>query len=225
MSAPSPAISEATEKEKMYNDLDKAYKEILIKHLDERVLKKDKIHSWMNNILVEAKEYFIKKYPDYDLFLYINICPINVYFCAKYTSISIVKSDWISNVEFKTDYLYAVIYYMFYKNVSLNYSLEEYENEIIQSGNEALSKHLEERKYDYDKSINYNKNINDEHVHFILDKEKCLRCFILNEIYQNPIKDKFYFKYLSYGKDIYLRLFQTYINDSLTSYHIVFFFK
>ena len=225
MSAPSPAISEASEKEKMYNDLDKAYKEILIKHLDGRVLKKDKIHSWMNNILVEAKEYFIKKYPDYDLFLYINICPINVYFCAKYTSISIVKSDWISNVEFKTDYLYSVLYYMFYKHVSLNYSLEEYENEIIQSGNEALSKHLEERKYDYDKAINYNKNINDEQVNFILDKEKCLRCFILNEIYQNPIKDKFYFKYLSYGKDIYLRLFQTYNNDSLTSYHIVFFFK
>ena len=71
--------------------------------------------------------------------------------------------------------------------------------------------------------VYYNKIINDEHVKFIIKKGDNLRCFVLNEIYQNPIKDKFY--YLSYGKEIYLRLFQTYTNDSLTSYHIVFFFK
>ena len=179
----------------------------------------------MNNILIETKEYFNKKYPDYDLFLYIYVCQKNVYFSSKYTTISILNSDWISSINFQTYYLFSVLYYFFYKCVNLNYSLDEYENEIIQKGNELLSKYLDERKYNPDKIVNYSKNINDEHVDFILNKEKCLRCFLLNEIYVNPIKGKFYFKYLSYGKEIYMRLFQTYTNDSLTSYHIVFFFK
>ena len=43
-------------------DLKKEYKIILEKHLKGRVLKEDKINSWMDNILIEAKEYFIKKY-------------------------------------------------------------------------------------------------------------------------------------------------------------------
>ena len=225
MNAPSPANSNILKKEEIYNDLDKTFKEILIKHLDERAIKEDKIYSWMNNILTEAKEYFIKKYPDYDLFLYNYICSRNVYFNSNQTGISIIESDGIMNVCIQTDNLYSILYYFFYKCDNLDYSLDNIENEIIKKGNVLLSKYLNERKYIYDKVAEYNKSINDEHVNFIFQKENYLRCFVLNEIYQNPIKGNFYFKYLSYGKEIYLRLFQTYTNDSLTSYHIVFFFK
>ena len=56
------------------NDLKKEYKNILEKHLDGRIIKEDKINTWMNNILIEAKSYFTSKYPDYDLFLYIIVC-------------------------------------------------------------------------------------------------------------------------------------------------------
>ena len=194
MDAPSPVKSNTSKKEEMFNDLDKTFKDILIKHLDERVLKEDKVHRWMDNILIEAKEYFIKKYPEYDLFLYNYICHRNVYFRSNQTSISIIESDGLSSVSLQTDNLYSVLYYFFYKRASLNYSLANFENEIIQKGNELLSKYLDERKYNYDKISNYNKNINDEHVDFILKKEDCLRSYILNEIYQNPIEGKFYFK-------------------------------
>ena len=223
MSAPSPA--NLSEKEEIFNDLNKTFKEILIKHLDERAIKEDKIHSWMNNILTEAKDYFINKYPDYDLFLYNYICPRSVYFTTDNNGISIIESDGITNVSIQTDNLYSILYFFFYKSVNLDYSLDNCENEIIQKGNELLSKYLDEREYHYNNVVYYNKIINDEHVKFIFKKGDDLRCFVLNEIYQNPIKGKFYFKYLSYGKEIYLRLFQTYTNDSLTSYHIVFFFK
>ena len=69
----------------MTNDLKEEYKNILEKHLDGRTIKEDKITSWMNNILEDAKEYFVKKYQDYDLFLYVYVCPRTVYFYS-YTS-------------------------------------------------------------------------------------------------------------------------------------------
>ena len=59
----------------------------------------------------------------------------------------------------------------------------------------------------------------------LLIKKINVGVFFLNEIYQNPIKSKFYFKYLSYGKDIYSKIMQTYVNDSLKCYHYTFFFK
>ena len=62
------------------NDLQKEYKAILEKHLSGRAIKEDKINFWIDNILSDAKEYFIKKYPDYDLFLFCFICQNNVYF-------------------------------------------------------------------------------------------------------------------------------------------------
>jgi hypothetical protein len=40
------------------NDLKKEYKNILEKHLDGRIITENKINSWMNNILIEAKNYF-----------------------------------------------------------------------------------------------------------------------------------------------------------------------
>jgi len=207
------------------DDIKNKFKDILIKHLDERKFKEEKVYSWMKNILIDAKEYFIKKYPDYDIFLYVYICPKNIYFRSNCTSISISNIDWCSSIGLNTDDLYCAFYFFYFKHYNLNYSLEECENEIIKKGNDILIKYLEERKYNYDKCLNFNKNINEEHINFIFEKENHCRCFILNEIYQNPIHNNYYFKYLIHGKDIYSKIMQTYSNDSLTCCHNLFFFK
>ena len=212
-------------KEKISDELRKVYKDILIKHLDERTLKEDKINYWMENILTEAKQYFINKFPTHDLFLYIYICPRDVYFRSHHSSISLFNTDWSDSVSFQTDNLYSVLYFFYYLHSELKYSLDKFENEIILKGNEIMGKYLDERKYNYDKVTSYNKSINDDHLDFICEKDNTCRCFSLNEIYQNPIKSKYYFRYLSHGKDIYSKLFQTYVNDSLTCCHILFFFK
>jgi hypothetical protein len=225
MSTPAPANSTTSIKEEISNDLKKKYKEILIKHLDDRPFKEDKVKLWMNDILMDAKEYFIKKYPNYDLFLYNYIGPENLYFRSKCISIGLVDSDWSDSVNFQTDTLYSILYYLCYKKTNLSYSIEENEAEIIQKGNEILGKFLDERKYNYDKALNYNTNINDEHINFILTKEKNCRCFCINEIYQKPIQNKYFFKYISHGKSICSKIFQTYVNDSLISCHNLFFFK
>ena len=107
----------------------------------------------------------------------------------------------------------------------MNYFLDEYEDEIILKGNEIIEKYLDGRKYNYDKLTNYNDGINSEHINFILSKKIYLICFCLNIIYPNPLKSKYYFKYLSYGKEIYSKIFQTYTNDSLKCNHYIFFFK
>ena len=84
---------------------------------------------------------------------------------------------------------------------------------------------MDERKYDYDKALNYINNINQEHSAFILTKEKYCRCFCKNEIFQKPIKNKYFFKYISHGKSICSKIFQTYVSDYLISCHNLFFFK
>ena len=106
----------------------------------------------------------------------------------------------------------------------MTYALDEYD-EIIQKGNEIIEKYLEGRKYNYEKLSNYNNGINDEHIDFILTKINQPRWFCLNEIYKNPIENKYYFKYLSYGKNIYSNILQTYTNESLKCNHYVLFFK
>ena len=228
MSEAAPAIPVQNEPPinvKITNELKNKYKEILIKHLNGRLFKEDKIYSWINNILLDAKEYFITKYPDYDLFLYSYICPKNVYFTSKCYSISIQNIDWVDFVHFSTDNLYSVLYFFFYKHYNLDYSLEENESEIIQKGNEILIKYLEDRKYDKDKCNKYSRDINNEHIDFILTKDNKFRTFFLNEIYKNPIQNKYFYKYLTYGKEIYSKIIQTYSNDYLTCCHYVFFFK
>ena len=212
-------------KDQIGKDLNEKYKEILIKHLDDRRFNIDKIYAWINNILEDAKEYFIKKYNDYNLFLYCYICPKSLTFRSNYTTISNKKNDSPGSVNFSSESIYCVLYYFYYLNKNLNYSLDDFENELIIKCNKIFSKHLDERKFDYEKIINYNKNINDEYVNFILSKNNTLRCFCLNEIYKNPISDIYCFKFLSYGKNIYSKLIQTYTNDSLTACNYLFFFK
>ena len=206
------------------NDLEGEYKKLLEKHLFGRIIKDDKINSWMDNILADAKEYFIKKYPNYDLFLFVFICPRNLYFRSHNYSISVKDKDWSNIVSLQTDDLYGCIYFFYYQKYNFDYQIESYENEIIQKGGELLKKYLEDRKYSEELG-NYLKYINEEYSDFILSKNKNLRCFFLSHIYQNPIPGKYYFKYLSHGKNIYSKFVQTYENDSFNCCHYLFFFK
>ena len=225
MSSAPPTASEMPINKQIANDLKTSFKAILQKYLDGRTIKEDKINSWMNDILTDAKEYFIKKYPEYDLFLDIYVYPRNVYFNSKSTSISILNIDFNDVVEFCTDNLYSVLYIFFYKHINLDYELERYENKLIQKESETLRKHLEDRKYGKECG-NYNNYINDDLISFILNEEKSsIRCFFLSEIYQNPIQSKYYYKYLSHGKQIHTKIIQAFNNDSLTCYHYLFFFK
>ena len=209
------------------NDLKKEYKNILEKHLDGRIVTENKINSWMNNILIDAKNYFTSKYPDYDLFLYVLVCPRNVYFYSNSTSISVSNTDWSDSTAFITNDLFSAIYYFFYKRLELTYELEESENEIIQKGYEILKKYLKGRKYG-NKCDNYGKNINKDLCDYIFSKNvggHNLRCLCLNEISQCPIQNKYFFKYLSHGKQIHFEIFQAYDNDSLECCQHIFFFK
>ena len=132
MSAAPPTVSEIPINKQITNDLQTAFKVILEKYLDGRTVKEDKIDSWMDGVLTDAKEYFIKKYPQYDLFLDVYVYPRNVYFYAKSISISLPNIDWCDSVEFMTDNLYSLLYFFFYKPVELNYELQRYENILIQ---------------------------------------------------------------------------------------------
>ena len=219
-----PVDSELPIYKQITNDLSKAYKDILIKYLDERILKEDKVYIWINNILNDAKNYFVQKYPDYDLFIFINVCPINIYFYSGSYSISSPNIDWCNYVCLKTDHLYCSLFFFFYKHYDLNYNIDEHEALIIQEGNEILKNILKDKKFGND-CKKYNKKINSEHPNYVVQIEDKLRCLFINEIYQNPIQGKYYFKYLSHGKDIYSKIFQTYDNDSLTCNHYLFFFK
>ena len=60
MSTAPPTASETPINKQITNDLKVAFKTILEKYLGGRTIKEDKIKSWMNNILTDAKEYFIK---------------------------------------------------------------------------------------------------------------------------------------------------------------------
>ena len=104
-------ISQTPNKNQIEADLLENYKKILIKHLDDRIIKEDKIKYWMNNILIEAKEYFIKKYPNYDLFLFVYVCPRFSGFRADSSHISKKETDLSNIIEFKTDNLFSFLYF------------------------------------------------------------------------------------------------------------------
>ena len=72
MEAAKPVVtSDESLKDAILSDLRENYKTIIIKHLDGRTFNQDKIGTWVDNILIDAKDYFIKKYPNYDLFFFV----------------------------------------------------------------------------------------------------------------------------------------------------------
>jgi len=219
-----PIFQELPINQQITNELKNEYKNILEKHLDGRIVTENKINSWMNNILIDAKNYFTSKYPDYDLFLYVFVCPRNVYFYSNSNSLSLPNTDLSDFTEFITNDLYSSLNFFFYKHYDLNYELENCENEIIQNCNSILKKYLHSRKYGNEFN-NYTKNINIESSNYILSKNKQLRCYFFNIIFQCPINHGYSFKYLSHGKQIYSKIIQIYENDSLECHQHIFFFK
>ncbi len=225
MEAPKPAEASSEEmKTEILQNLQKEFKKIVENHLDGRVYNEDKIKKWVNNILSECKEYFSIKYPSYDLFLFCIVNEKGVYYRQNVLYASIITSDGGDFVDLETEFLYVTLRFFYFKHYELDYSLDDIESDIIKKGNELLFKYLDGKKYDYDKVDEYNRNINKEHIIYILEKEKDLRCYLLTRIFKNPIK-KYFFKYLVHGKNIYSKIFQNYTNDSLTCCHDVFFFK
>ena len=112
------------------DDLKEYFKEILVKHLDDRAYNETKIKNWTDNILLECKEYFIKKYPDYDLFLYCFVYERNVYFKDYNYRISIQNVDNSDSIYFFTNNLFSNIRF-FYKHYTLDYALTKFEASII----------------------------------------------------------------------------------------------
>ena len=215
-------------KDIILEDLKKAYKDILSKYLDEREYKENKIKSWIDNILSDAKDYFIKKYPNYDIFLHVFVKTRNINYRSNHNVIYSKKTDDYDSTSFITDHLYSIIYFFFFQKKDLTFTVKDYESEIMQKGNDIMIKYLEDRKYDEDKIKEYNININKEHIDFILEKKenkKFFRCYCLNEIFKVPIKGKYVYKSLCYGKNIYSKICQSYANDSLICFHHLFFFK
>ena len=217
--------NQLSEKEKIKSDLTEKYKEILKIHLEGRTFKEEKVKSWLNNILIDAKDYFVKKYPNYDLFLFAHIISQNLFYLSNSDGILSNASDAHNFVYYSNEFFYCILRFVFYKHYDLNYSIENYEDEIIQKTNEILKKYLEDRKFIKENAEKNNLNINSEIANFIIDKEKYLRVFIINKIYKKPLLGKFCFKYLSHGKNIYSKIIQTYDNDDLQCINYVFFFR
>ena len=218
-------VENTSDKDQIKSDLKVKYKEILKVHLEGRALNEQKIKTWLNNILIDAKEYFIKKYKDYDIFLFTQIVPNKIVYRSNANGILITKTDAHNFVEYQNNDFYCILRFMYFKHYNLDYNIEEYEDEIIQKGDVILKKYLEDRQYIQENAEKNNVSINDECVDFILGKEKYLRVFTINKIYQKPVNGNYFFKYLCFGKSVYFKIIQTYENDYLQCVHFTFFFK
>jgi hypothetical protein len=220
MDAPKPII----EKDTIFNDLKEKYAEILFKYLDEREFKEDKVIVWIDNILKDAQEYFIKNFQNYDLFLFCSVCDNDLIYRTNHFSIYLNESDDYGLVELETGKLYGILYFFFYKHNEFSYDILKYESLIINKGNKILLDKLNDQKYDFEKANDLNKIINKEHSDYILTLENNAKVYLLYEIYENPVSN-YIFKFISYGKDIHSKIIQTFCNEYLTCNHYVFFFK
>ena len=99
---------------KIVKDFEQIFKDILSKHLAGREINEDYIYSWLDNILIDSKEYFRKKYPDCDIFIEIFIGPMNMNFYSSHNSNSNHNRDLNSYVVFTTDTIYSRINYFCY---------------------------------------------------------------------------------------------------------------
>ena len=226
MEAPKPALdSIPTQKNVMHDYLEENFKKILNKYLDDRTYNENKIKNWIKDILLDAKEFSKKAYPDYDIFIYCFIAQRNVDCNSVSNQILIIETDGGYLTDFKNDSIYCELRYFYFKHYQLDYSLDTFESDIILKANELMVKYLEDRKFNHDKNIGYINNIKNEYLDYIWSINNKLRCMAIIYIFKTPIKGKYYFDYLAYGKDIYKTLFHCYQNDSLLCLNETFFFR
>ena len=151
--------------------------------------------------------------------------PKNVNYLSDASGIIMNGTDSHYLVDFENNSFYCVLRFLFYKRYNLNYNIEAFEDEIIQKGTKILEKYLKNKNFEINAVKKLNIDINDEHVNFILKKENTLRCFVINKIFQKNTLEQCYFNYLSHGKFICSKIFQTFINDNLVCNHYLLFFK
>jgi len=224
MEAPVPDINN---KINIINDLKEQYSKILTKYLVDRVYNENSVKTWTNDILLEAKEYFIQKYSDYNLYLYCLISEAKTPFSQDYSCIFNGSNDIMSWVDFKNDSITCVLSIMIFKINNLDDSINDFESNIIKKGNEIIIKYMENRKFSPTHNITLINNITKEHNDFIIEKvgNKMVRTFSICRIFQNPLDGKYDFNYTCYGKDIYRVIFLNYQNDFLICDYELFFFK
>ena len=113
MAAPPPSQFKTSEialdKEQIKLDLINKYREILKIHLEGRTFKVDKIKSWLNNILIDAKEYFIQKYQNYDLFLFTQMRPQTLVYRSNSSGILYNITDSYYFVDYENADFYCVL--------------------------------------------------------------------------------------------------------------------
>ncbi len=122
-------------KQQIMSDLKIAFQEIINKHLDDRNYEENKVKNWISYILEDAKKYFIKKYPEYDIFLFSLIIPYNIYYRSNSTCIVEVEVDDHGFVDFNNNSIYSILRFCFFKHYNFTYHIEQFEDEIIQKGN------------------------------------------------------------------------------------------
>ena len=131
MEAPVPDINN---KINIINDLKEQYSNILTKYLVDRVYNENSVKKWTNDILLEAKEYFIQKYSDYNLYLYCLISEAKTPFSQDYSCIFNGSNDIMSWVDFKNDSITCVLSIMIFKINNLDDSINDFESNIIKKG-------------------------------------------------------------------------------------------
>ena len=171
-----------TPREIMIDNLKINYEKILIKYLDGRSYNENKIKNWIDNILSHAKDFSIKNYPDYDIFLYCFIAQKNICFYSNDGNISITKTDWSGIAIFRSDNINCELRFFIYKHYTLDYSINSFESEIFTKGNELMIINLEDNKYNTEKNDSYIKKINNEHVDYIVSLNNKLRCYVVSYI-------------------------------------------
>ena len=167
MEAPVPDINN---KINIINDLKEQYSKILTKYLVDRVYNENSVKKWTNDILLEAKEYFIEKYSDYNLYLYCLISEAKTPFSQDYSCIFNGSNDIMSWVDFKNDSITCVLSIMIFKINNLDDPTNDFESNIIKKGNEIIIKYMENRKFSPTHNITLINNITKEHNDLLLKK-------------------------------------------------------
>ena len=96
-------------------DLKKKGQELLIKHLDGRNYKEDKVDIWIKNILNEFEKYFKEKYSSYYLFFFCFVCSKKTFFYKDNRIICVSSKETNGNSIFKSNEIYSCLEFLFLK--------------------------------------------------------------------------------------------------------------
>ena len=211
-----------TKKDDIFKDLSEKGKEILSKHLDGRIYKESKIYEWINLILNDSENYFKNKYPLYNIFVYCAIFSNNTSFYSNYTSICVSSSESATISIFKSDQLYSCLYFFYFKNFNSDPCLS-LEPKILFSGNKLLCDIFDERKYN-EKTSNYCKRLNDEHITNILNIDRSRRYFFLTLAFKKPLIE-FSYNYRYIYPHSLKEIIQTFFTSDTEILHFIFMFS